>query len=173
MRFLSNMVDEPIPAIQFRERVLGIRAAAIVRWLLFLPAGLVIGIGLFLLFGLGGANAARYFGDDVTAPAAFARRNYCRRGQCLRSDESRTRQQRLSSSVAFDRLGSSPGHQNRSHSISCSPRRKDFSTGDCSHRIQDARTLRGWRVIKSKPLNQPLRCSHRRRAMPKACQYVL
>jgi len=44
----------------------------IVRWLLFLPAGLVIGIGLFLLFGLGGANAARYFGDDVTAPAAFA-----------------------------------------------------------------------------------------------------
>jgi hypothetical protein len=46
-------------------------AWATVRWLLFLPASLIIGIGLFLLFGFGGANAARYVGDDVTAPAAF------------------------------------------------------------------------------------------------------
>jgi hypothetical protein len=65
------MVDDPIPAIQFLERVLGTRVAAIVRWLLFLPAGLVLGIGLFLLFGVGGANAAQSLGDDVTAPAAF------------------------------------------------------------------------------------------------------
>src|SRR5438034_10940224 len=68
---VSGMMNKPIPAIQLLERVLGTRTAAIVRWLLFLPAGLVIGIGLFLLFGLGGANAARYFGDDATAPAAF------------------------------------------------------------------------------------------------------
>jgi hypothetical protein len=58
------MSDKSIPAFEFLERVLGIQVAMVLRWLLFLPLSLVIGVGVFGLFVLGAANSGD---EDVAA----------------------------------------------------------------------------------------------------------
>ena len=57
------MFDKPIPAFELLERVVGVQCATLLRWMLFLPLSLVIGVVVFVIIVLLAKNS----GDEDMA----------------------------------------------------------------------------------------------------------
>jgi hypothetical protein len=72
-----GIFDDRIPAFQALERVLGARTAALVRWLLFMPAGLCVGAVAFGLFLLIAANSGDEDVASIGGLAAGAVGGFC------------------------------------------------------------------------------------------------
>jgi hypothetical protein len=72
-----GIFDDRIPAFQALERVLGARTATLVRGLLFMPAGLCVGVAAFGLFLLIAANSGDEDVASIGGLAAGAVGGFC------------------------------------------------------------------------------------------------